>query len=517
MPGFRLIIKVLGRKWRTKVSDWRDEFIKEGLTFSDISLRPQYSDLETRAEKEGGPTTATHLTAKIKLAIPIISANMDTVTENKMAIAMARYGGLGIIHRNCSIERQVEEVKKVKTAEEGLIKEPYTLYPGDSVNRARELMMEHQIDSVLIIDAGICKKFLGLITKYEIANADGSEMVGKYMKPREQLIIVEIDNLSLTEKKAKELAEDIFKQQPLLGKLPFINDRGDLLGLMTKKDLFRYASYPDATKDENGRLCVGAAIGVGEKELKRAEKLLLAGADVLVLDVAHAHAEKPMDMARAVKVSFRNCNYEFIVGNVATAEAVCDYSRLDVSAIKVGIGPGATCSTRIVAGAGVPQVSAILECAREAEKHKIPIIADGGIRFPRDISIAIACGASSVMIGTMFAGTDESPGDIIDDNGRLVKVVRGMSSLNVNLGIKGDDFIKAGLKDMIQSEGVTGHVPYRGPLIRILGALVSGLRSGMTYAGAATIEDLQKYSPRKFTRMSQAAWEESKPHDVEII
>ena len=500
------------------MSDWRDEFIKEGLTFSDISLRPQYSDLETRAEKDGGPTTATHLTAKIKLAIPIISANMDTVTESKMAIAMARYGGFGIVHRNCSIEKQVEEVKKVKMAEEGLIREPYTLFSADSIHCARELMAERQVDSVLIIDAtGIGKKFLGLITKYEIANADGSEMVGKYMKPRDELIVTEIDNFSLTEKKAKELAERIFKEQPLLGKLPFVDKQGELLGLMTKKDLFRYASYPDATKDENGRLRVGAAIGVGEKELKRAEELLLAGADVLVLDVAHAHASKPMDMARAIMVSFRNSNYELIVGNVATAEAVRDYARLGISAIKVGIGPGATCSTRIVAGAGVPQVSAILECAREAEKHKIPIIADGGIRFPRDVSIAIACGASAVMIGTLFAGTDESPGDIIDDNGRLVKVVRGMSSLNVNLGIKGDNFIKAGIKDTIQPEGITGHVPYRGPLIRILGALVSGLRSGMTYAGAATIEDLQKYSPRKFTRMSQAAWEESKPHDVEII
>src|SRR3989338_24691 len=294
-----------------------------GLSYDDVLLVPKHSHVSSRKET----SLVTQLTKSIQLNAPLVSANMDTVTESKMAIAMARYGGIGIIHRNCSIERQVEEVKKVKTAEEGLIKEPYTLYPGDSVNRARELMMEHQIDSVLIIDAGICKKFLGLITKYEIANADGSEMVGKYMKPRDELIVTEIDNFSLTEKKAKELAERIFKEQPLLGKLPFVDKQGELLGLMTKKDLFRYASYPDATKDENGRLRVGAAIGVGEKELKRAEELLLAGADVLVLDVAHAHAEKPMDMARAIMVSFRNSNYELIVGNVATAEAVRDYAR----------------------------------------------------------------------------------------------------------------------------------------------------------------------------------------------
>lgn len=500
---------------RIMFPDWRDEFIKEGLTFSNIGLRPQYSELETRAEKEGGPATAGWLTPKIKLAIPIISANMDTVTESKMAIAMARYGGLGIIHRNCGILKQVEEVKKVKMAEEGLIKEPYTLFPSDYVSRARELMAERQIDSVLIVDSDVGKKFLGLITKYEIVNADGSEMVGKYMKPRTELIVVEIDNNLLTEKRAKDLAEQIFKEQPLLGKLPFINSNKQLLGLMTKKDLFRYASYPDATKDENGRLRVGASIGIGEKEFKRAEELLEAGADVLVLDVAHAHAKKPMEMIKVIKDYFTKC--ELIAGNVATFEAVSDYAELYVDAVKVGIGPGATCSTRIVSGAGVPQVSAILECAREAQKYGISVIADGGIRYPRDVPLAIACGASSVMIGTLFAGTDESPGDIIDDNGKLVKVVRGMSSLNVNLGIKGDDFVKAGLKDIIQPEGVTGHVPYRGPLIRVLGALISGLRSGMTYAGTATIQDLQKPFPRKFTRVSQAAWEESKPHDVEII
>jgi IMP dehydrogenase len=438
---------------------------------------------------------------------------MDTVTESKMGIAMARYGGIGIIHRNMSIEQQVEEVKKVKVAEEILIREPYTLFSASSVTKARQLMYEKQIDSVLIVDGSIFPQLVGLITKYEIADADGSEMVEKYMKKRDQLIVIETENY-LTGNNAKEMANCVFKEQPLLGKLPFVDKSGKLLGLMTKKDLFRYAEYPDATRDEKGRLRVGAAIGVGEKELKRAEALLQAGADVLVLDVAHGHASKPMDMARAVKVSFRNTNFDLIVGNVAAAEAVRDWARLEVAAIKIGIGPGATCSTRIVAGAGVPQVSAILECAREAEKHGIPIIADGGIRYSRDVSIAIACGASTVMIGTLLAGTDESPGDIIDDNGRLVKVVRGMSSLNVNLSIKGDDFIRAGLKDMIQPEGVTGHVPYRGPLIRVLGALVSGLRSGMTYVGAATVYDLQKPFPRKFTRMSQAAWEESKPHDV---
>ena len=489
--------------------DFRDKLIEDGLTFSDISLRPQKSNLKSRLD----PDTFCRITKKIKLAVPIISANMDTVTESAMAIAMARYGGIGIIHRNMGIEAQVGEILKVKSAEEALIRNPYTLSPLNFVWQARELLAERQIDSVLIIDKG--KKLVGLITKYELARAEGTEPIKKYMLPRKNLIVAEIKGRILTEKDARILAEKIFEKQRLLGKLPFVDKKGKLVALLIKKDLFKAALYPTATKDEFGRLRVGAAIGIGEDAIIRATALVEAGTDLLVLDVAHGHAVRPLEIARLIKKRLPKC--ELIIGNVAAREAIRDLARLGVSAIKVGIGPGATCSTRIVAGAGVPQVSAILECVREAQKRGIPIIADGGIRYPRDVAIAIACGASAVMVGTLFAGTDESPGDIIDDNGRLVKVVRGMSSLNVNLGIKGDNFIKAGIKDMIQPEGVTGHVPYRGPLIRVLGALVAGLRSGMTYAGAATIEELQKPFPRKFTRMSRAAWEESKPHDVEII
>lgn len=501
------------------MSDWRDEFIKEGLTFSDISLRPQFSVLETRAGREGGPKTETYLTPKIKLAVPIISANMDTVTERKMAIAMARYGGIGIIHRNLTVEKQVEEVEMVKFAEEILIREPYTLYTASAVSKARQLMAEKQVDSVLIIDGAILPRLVGLVTKYEIANAEGHEMVGKYMKARDQLIVIEVPRETLlTGSKAKEMADHVFGSQPLLGKLPFVDENNKLLGLVTKKDLFRYAEYPDATRDDKGRLRVGAAIGVDNdvaESMGRAERLLIAGADVLVLDVAHGHAKKPMEVAKIIRKRFSYCN--LIVGNVATFEAVRDYAEIGVDGIKVGIGPGATCSTRIVAGAGVPQVSAIIECAREAEKFGINIIADGGIRYPHDVPIAIACGASTVMVGTLFSGTDESPGEIIRVGGRLVKIVRGMSSLDVNLEIKGSEFIHRSIRDVIQPEGEKGRVPYAGPLVRVLGALVGGLRSGMTYVGAVTIEDLQRPFERKFTRVSQAAWEESKPHDVEII
>src|SRR3989338_4652090 len=460
--------------------DWRDEFIDAVLTFADVLLRPQFSKLETRAEKEGGPSTAVQLTHKIKLAIPIISANMDTVTESAMAVAMARYGGLGIIHRNCSVEKQVEEIKKVKQAEEGFIKNPYTLNQASYVNQARQMMAEHQIDSILIVES-FRKELVGLITKYEIANISGLELVQDYMKPRKDLIVIEAEEY-LTAGNAIKLAEQVFKNQPLLGKLPFINKSGKLLGLITKKDLFRSAEYPSATKDEHGCLRVGAAIGIDDdvyKPMGRAEQLLGAGADILVLDVAHAHAEKPIEVAKIIKKHYPHC--ELIAGNVSTLEAVRDYARIGVDAIKVGIGPGATCSTRIISGAGVPQVSAILECARESEKYGIPIIgvdaikvgigpgatcstriisgagvpqvsailecaresekygipiiADGGIRYPRDVSIAIACGASAAMVGTLFAGTDESPGDILDNNGRTVKVVRGMSSLGVNVDI----------------------------------------------------------------------------------
>ncbi len=496
------------------MSDWRNELIDAGLTFSDILLRPQYSELQTRADKEGGPTTETFLTPNIKLSVPIISANMDTVTGSTMAIAMARYGGIGILHRNCSIEEQVKEVKKVKSAEETLIRDPYTLYPNSSVSQLRHLMAEKQIDSVLVVNSDVDNQLVGLITKYEVANAEDSKEIFRYMKPVDKLIFIKTEK-PLNESKAVQFAQNIFKSQPLLGKLPFVDEKGKLIGLLTKKDLFRFTEFPDATKDALGRLRVGAAIGVDSSAEARVGELLKAGVDVLVLDVAHAHAKKPMEVVKLIRSNFPQC--ELIVGNVATFEAVRDLTTLGVSAIKVGIGPGAVCSTRIIAGAGVPQVSAILECTRQAEKSGIPIIADGGIRYPRDISLAIACGASSVMIGTLFAGTDESPGDIIDDNGRLVKIVRGMSSLSVNISLKGDSFIKAGLKDMIQPEGVTGQVPYRGSLVRVLGALVAGLRSGMTYTGSRTIKELQKPFPRKFCKMSLAAWDESKPHDIRII
>ena len=493
-------------------TNWRDELIDEGLTFSDISLRPQFSELETRAAKEGGPATDTRLTTNIELAIPIVSANMDTVTESNMAIAVAKFGGIGIIHRNCSVEYQVREVEKVKRAEEGLIREPYTLSPENYIDRARELMAEKQVDSVLIVGAD--RKLVGLLTKYELAGAGGFEAVGKHMKPLQKLIVVKTE-INIDEDEAEKLARKTFDEHPFLGKLPFIDEEGRLIGFVTKKSLLRRAEYPDATRDENGRLRVGAAVGVDEDALRRADALLIADADILVLDVAHGHAKKPMEMAKIIRKRYPDC--QLMVGNVATLEAVRDFAKLKVGAIKVGIGPGATCSTRIATGVGVPQVSALLECAREANDYDIPIIADGGIRISGDVTKAIACGASSVMIGTLFAGTDESPGDLIRVNNKLYKNVRGMSSLGVNLNIRGESFLRVGLREMIEPEGIEGRVPHRGPLIRNLGPLVGGLRSGMTYVGAATIKELQRPFERKFTRVSRAALEESNPHDVEII
>lgn len=492
--------------------DWRDEFINAGLTFCDVSLRPQYSRLLTRAQKDGGPNTRTKLTPKIELAIPIISANMDTVTESAMATAMARFGGIGIIHRNCSIAAQVAIVRRVKSAEDSLIKNPYTLSGEDSVSKARELFIQKEIDSILIIDER--KRLIGLITKYEIARASADAKLKKYMRPRKELIVIEKDPPPDAQE-ARKIAEKTFAKHPLLGKLPFVNREDRLLGLLTKKDLFQFASFPNATKDSTGKLRVGAAIGVDKFALERAGELINAGVDVLVLDIAHGHSQMAMEMAKSAKRMWPG--FELIVGNVATKEAVRDYVRLGADAVKVGIGPGATCSTRIVSGAGVPQVSAILECAREAEKTGTFIIADGGVRYPRDITIAIACGASSVMIGTLFAGTDESPGDIIRESGKNLKIVRGMSSLDVNLEIKGAKFLEAGIFEAIEPEGETRRVAYNGPLNRVLGALVSGLRSGMTYVGAATIKELRRPFNEKFTRMSQAAWEESRPHNVDIF
>lgn len=488
--------------------DWRDALIKEGLTFSDLLLRPRKSGLSSRLD----PDTTTRLTKKIKIAIPIISANMDTVTESAMAIAMARHGGIGILHRNCAIEEEVAQVLKVKSAEEALIKDPYTLSPNDYILQANQMLNEKGIDSVLIIDKE--KRLVGMATKHEIWNAADSERIKKYMRPRQKLIVAEI-NLPLTEKEARKIAGRIFARHHMLSKLPFVDKSGRLVALLTHKDLIRLSSFSNATKDESGRLRVGAAIGVGDDTIHRALALLQAGADVLVLDVAHGHAVKPMNTTKLICKRFPDA--ELIVGNVATFEAVRDYARLHVSAIKVGIGPGATCSTRIVSGAGVPQASALLECAREAQKTSTPIIADGGIRYPRDVTIAIGCGVSSVMIGTLLAGTNESPGTFIRDQGRLFKMVRGMSSLDVNIELKGEKFLSSGVKDMIQPEGIRGRVAYRGSAEQVLSELVSGLRSGMTYVGAASITELQRPFSRKFSRVSHAAQEESKPHDVEIV
>ena len=296
--------------------DFRDKLIEDGLTFSDISLRPQKSNLKSRLD----PDTFCRITKKIKLAVPIISANMDTVTESAMAIAMARYGGIGIIHRNMGIEAQVGEILKVKSAEEALIRNPYTLSPLNFVWQARELLAERQIDSVLIIDKG--KKLVGLITKYELARAEGTEPIKKYMLPRKNLIVAEIKGRILTEKDARILAEKIFEKQRLLGKLPFVDKKGKLVALLIKKDLFKAALYPTATKDEFGRLRVGAAIGIGEDAIIRATALVEAGTDLLVLDVAHGHAVRPLEIARLIKKRLPKC--ELIIGNVAAREAIRD-------------------------------------------------------------------------------------------------------------------------------------------------------------------------------------------------
>ncbi len=487
--------------------DWRDELIKEGLTFSDLLLRPRRSELSSRLD----PNTTTRLTKKIRMAIPVVSANMDTVTENVMAMAMARVGGVGIFHRNCTIEEEVAQVIKVKSAEDALIKDPYTLSPNDYIWQANRMLKEKGIDSVLIIDKE--KRLVGMVTKHEIWNAADSERIKKYMRPRQKLIVAEKDP-PLNEKEARKIAERVFARHHMLSKVPFVDKAGRLVALLTHKDLIRLSSFSNATKDEFGRLRVGAAVGVSEDALDRASALLGAGADVLVLDVAHGHAVKPMDIAKLIRRRFPDA--ELIVGNVATFEAVRDYARLRVSAIKVGIGPGATCSTRIVSGAGVPQVSALLECAREAGKYNIPIIADGGIVLSGDVSISIACGASSVMVGALFAGTDESPGILRRENGKLYKIVRGMSSFDVNAEIRGIKFMEVGIQDFIEPEGVPGRVLYSGPLVKVLGGLVGGLRSGMTYVGAKNIAELQRPFSRKFSRVSRAAREESKPHDIEI-
>ncbi len=478
------------------MAHWSDKFGAEALTFDDVLLRPAKSDVLPR-----DVSIATQLTKRIKLNIPLMSASMDTVTESKLAIAIAREGGIGILHKNLTIDQQVDEVDKVKRSESGVITDPVFLTADHPIYDAEAIMAKYRISGVPIVDDH--NKLVGIITNRDLRfekNFDRS--IGEVMT-RENLVTAPVGT---TLEQAKEIL-----QKHKVEKLPIVDDHFVLKGLITIKDIEKAKQFPNAAKDAKGRLLVGAAVSTGADSFKRAQALVEAGVDVIVIDTAHGHSSGVIDMVKRVRALYPQLN--IIAGNVATGEATRDLIEAGADAVKVGIGPGSICTTRVVAGIGVPQISAIYDCANVAREYGIPIIADGGIKYSGDITKAIAAGASVVMIGSLFAGTEESPGEMEIYQGRSFKVYRGMGSIGAMKSGSSDRYFQEQNKKLVP-EGIEGRVAFRGPLSDIIFQLIGGLRAGMGYCGTATIEALQNNS--QFLRITGAGLRESHPHDVHI-
>ncbi len=471
------------------------KIIGEGITFDDVLLVPSYSEVTPNMVD-----VSTYLTKRIKLNVPLMSAGMDTVTESAMAIAMARQGGIGIIHKNMSIEEQADEVDKVKRSENGVITDPFFLSPEHSLKDADELMGKFKISGVPITEG---KKLVGIITNRDLKfQTDYSKKIKECMTS-EGLITAE-EGVTLDE--AKEILASSKKE-----KLPVVDKNGNLKGLITIKDIEKQIKYPNSAKDSQGRLFCGAAIGITANFLERAQALVKAHVDCVVLDSAHGHSKNVISVLKEVKAAFPGL--DVIVGNVATGEAVRDLIEAGADAVKVGIGPGSICTTRVVAGIGVPQITAIMNCYEAAKGSGIPIIADGGIKYSGDISKAIAAGGSVVMMGSMFAGCDEAPGSFELYQGRKYKVYRGMGSISAMNKGSSDRYFQEGAKKLVP-EGVEGRVAYKGRLEDTVYQLVGGLRSGMGYCGCSTIKDLQERA--EFMKISAASLKESHPHDIHI-
>ncbi|MDK2868345.1 MAG: dehydrogenase [Clostridiales bacterium] len=473
-----------------------DKLVKEGLTYDDVLLIPQKSYVLPNEVN-----TKTKLTKKIMLNIPIISAGMDTVTESKLAIAIAREGGLGIIHKNMSIAKQALEVDRVKRCEHGVIVDPFSLTPDHIVQDAENLMSRYRISGVPVVDAN--EKLVGIITNRDIRFEPDMQAKISDVMTKEELITAPAD-ISL------EDAEKILRKHKI-EKLPLVDEAGLLKGLITIKDIEKTVKYPLRATDERGRLLAGAAVGIGSDMMERVDALVKAGVDVVALDSAHGHSINIIKAVKVIKDAYPNL--DVIAGNVATAEATKDLIEAGADAIKVGIGPGSICTTRVVAGIGVPQVTAVYDCSRVAAAYDIPVIADGGIKFSGDIPKAIAAGADVVMLGSLFAGTEESPGEIVMYQGRSFKMYRGMGSTAAMEAGSKDRYFQNDTKKFVP-EGVEGRVPYRGYLKDIIYQLVGGLRSGMGYCGTGSIEDLKANG--KFIRITNAGLKESHPHDISI-
>ncbi len=478
----------------------QEKVVGTGLTFDDVLLVPAES---TVLPKDAA--TKSRLSRNIELNIPIVSAAMDTVTEARMAIAMAREGGIGILHRNLSVEEQVTEVDKVKRSESGMIVEPVTLGPDDSVRDALNMMETYHISGVPITEPN--GKLVGILTNRDLRFEDDLDQPIVNLMTKENLITVPVGT---TLDQAQEILH-AYKVE----KLPVVDDNGYLKGLITVKDIQKRIQYPNATKDERGRLRVGAGIGIGKDSLDRAEALVAEGVDILVIDTSHGHHVDVVDMVRTVKQTW---HVDVAAGNIATGLAAQSLIEAGADAVKVGIGPGSICTTRVVAGTGVPQITAVMDVSRVASRYNVPVIADGGVQYSGDVAKAIAAGADTVMLGSLLAGVDESPGDVILYQGERFKEYRGMGSLGAMKArsYSKDRYFQEEVTNLSKfvPEGIEGRVAYKGPLTTIIYQIVGGLRQAMGYCGASTITDMQQRT--RFVRITAAGLRESHPHDVAI-
>ena len=472
----------------------KDKIIGEGITFDDVLLVPGRSEfLPSDAD------TRTRLTRNISINIPLVSSPMDTVTESALAIALAQEGGIGVVHKNLTIGAQVREVDKVKRSENGVILDPVTLGPGDKVSTARQLMAEQNISGVPIVNGG---KLVGILTRRDLKFLEDYDRKIESVMTRDNLVIG-APGTTLEE------AEAILNKHKV-EKLLLVNKDGSLAGLITMRDIERMHQFPNASKDARGRLRVGASVGV--MDFERVEQLINKDVDLIMVDSAHGHSKNVIETVKTIRSRY---GIDIVAGNVATAQATRELIEAGADAIRVGIGPGAICTTRVVSGVGVPQITAIMDCAAEADKHEVPVIADGGIRHSGDITKAIAAGASTVMLGSLFAGLEESPGNVVIYKGRRFKEYRGMGSLGAMVTGGGERYGQPTKQaGKLVPEGVEGRVPFRGSLGEYVYQLVGGLRAGMGYCGTADIESLRNKA--KFIRISAAGVKESHPHDIAI-
>jgi len=476
--------------------------IREGLTFDDVLLVPKFSDVSSRSQTD----LSTQLSRNISINIPLISANMDTVTESSMAVTIAREGGIGIIHRFLSIKEEVNEVLKVKRSGSVMIENPYSINPEQTIENAFNIMNEKQVSGLLVIDSN--SKLVGILTERDILfePPNCSKLVQDLMTK---------DVVSAKQGTDLEEAKEILKKNRI-EKLPIVDDNNLVKGLITCQDISNLEKYPNASKDNKGRPIVGAAVGVKGDFMERTEALIDAGTDVIVVDIAHGHSENAINTVKNIKKAFPNC--ELIAGNVATAKGTEDLIKAGVVAVKVGVGSGSICITRVITGSGVPQLTAVMDCAKVGNEHGIPIISDGGTRTSGDATKALAAGASSIMVGGIFGGTDETPGTTITKNNKRFKIYRGMASLAASMGRKTKETGTLELTDDINdyvAEGVEGMVPYKGSVTDIITQMTGGIRSGLSYCGAHNIKQMHKNA--EFIKISRAGFAESQPHDVDVM